>query len=1238
MPTFRISTQCAFCTKTKHRYQHIRARDYAEDTGTDWCAVSQAERTEIFAATRIYLNRKSICCPTCLKISLGKHISDYKKPEWNDFLEWKHFDSVIGEPWFRRFLGRINALHRLPGIIEQHEKTIKKLQDNCKTQYDYHKPGSHVQIDWNCARSVHLLQKKQNQSYHKYAKESECGYKHKILQSFSGKPHEQPDHQKWCEENHHLHSDMFAQRHDDSEQQQEHKAFVGEDDDDECEFPEEDDVPPRLPRNRKVHTNKHMNRVSYHKLSNWDCYQLTGNTRKQIRIMAKETHVVEEIMFYFWHRMYTYTSFSRQAVLFGMSASSLTRWFRFVLKRMKLWAKQRLLNAKQEEHDQYWSTARILKESTRLAQELHDPHNEGYPCVAADGTYAYHQQIQTDHNLRQGTYSVYKGQVLCKPHIMSSMNGKIIDLKTFLGRAGTNSDTNIWRALYDPAYLHWCKEHPGHQNRILSDDDIKEGLYFWKIWGCQGGRALVDSGYHFVDDSKFMRVSYTKQPRANTLEQQWKQRITCSRHIIERVHKSLKRFKIIGGGRMLAADVDKLPDIMIVLAGWHNEFAGDYQQDTAFNDIRIKRIQQFQTIQKNPCDAYYVPEPQKPKKKQRNAEQGQAQNHQQGIPMQAQQEAEEEEEEEKEEEAHQDYDDHFIEIASGIENVARVLKEDPRFQFLRDFALKKEDVQDLMGTSFMFSLCRAYMSKMKRAFWIGIHKDNPHCIKIGKLCSRWGKSATRNCIFNFGTLKTAREEAAAARQQQQQQNQQQPQQPEQEEEQHQEAEAPRGPQQQEQNQQQPQQHELEEEQQERAMEIEEEEKQVIEDDDADDSDHDSDDDDDDILNDIITAGGEEFPFLAGMSRVQHNHDDSDYEPEEQEEEEEEAEKHHYHDASETCCKSCHDEQWLCMDHGRCPGCNSNWNHGCCRMCHDDDDFCIMHSVCPGCDDAAYDSDVQLDRRRNNPNHNQQAPAHDSDDDVPMLDQPQYNVIHDADQIKPLVETFWKDIDWSLWDTDLIRAQFRCDCPAGAAMAHPCAHVGCLLMLMVFIMNDSLEEVLRQTSRDTRIKAELMDCTGVVNWYRNHEKRIGLDLYCHCRRPWEGVMFKCQHCQEYFHEGCVRASYASLQKKGLLNRWRCHWCNEYTLYAKKLVEEGDTITEKHRDKQKRRKAAKLKKDKEKHARRKKRKQKRKKKRGNQANDASDSESPVEIDISEVPDLEHNVGEEPARKEYHYKDYF
>ena len=466
-------------------------------------------------------------------------------------------------------------------------------------------------------------------------------------------------------------------------------------------------------------TNRHNNFVSYWKLSNMDCFSLCHNTRGQIAEMAEHAHLSEEMVFYWWHRFYTKSSFVEQSILFGLSSSALKKLWHATTPKLFCWAKQYLINDGPES-EQYWTRERIQANTTQMARSLHDPLDEGRVIVVMDGTYIYTQCVQSDHEIRQHLWSQHKSGTLVKPHLTVCTNGKIIHGGDVFWANICGSDTHIYHSMTDVTSLRRFLENPEADDSPFTPTQIKELLYFNKIWGCKG-IAITDNGYH-INDARIRKPKDVKKgQRGTTLSSHWKRHVTMPRQVTERVNSSIKKWKLIGEGKVWAAEIPFISQYATIAMGHHNAYSCVYQRDHVDNMIQTKRLLEMRNVVENPCASFWIPRPPNRKKKKGAAAS-------QPLPPRA------------------PYDDGFNTVAQTRDAVRQWLHQ---CRWLKGLKLKAEDGQDLVGRQFQHRLCHRYIRFLETNFRLKVHKTNRCVLKFENLKSKYKSSTKRHVLLNF---------------------------------------------------------------------------------------------------------------------------------------------------------------------------------------------------------------------------------------------------------------------------------------------------------------------------------------------------------------------------------------------------------------------------------------------------------------------------------------------------------
>ncbi len=483
-------------------------------------------------------------------------------------------------------------------------------------------------------------------------------------------------------------------------------------------------------------TNRHLNFISYWKLSHMDCYKLFHNAREQITIMARDCEISAEIMFFWWFRMYKKTSHQELALLCGVGKSIAQKWWHATKDKLYVRARKTVVNDGPED-EQYWTTDKILENTMTMAKRIHDPLNEGKPILVMDGTYIYTEQIQSDHAVRQKTWSQHKGTTLVKPHLTITTNGKIVQGGACYFANGHHSDTHIYRSMTDVNYIQRCKANLNAPECALTAAQIKEYEYLHKIWTKKNGLVLTDDGYQYKNAKLRKPKETCKNKRTTTIQSHIKRRVTFLRHVTERVNASIKKWKMIGHGKVKAVEVPDLPKLVTIAIGHHNEFSCEYQKDHDDNEIQTNRLLEMQTVINNPCDKYWRKRPANRKRTDKS------------VPLPPK----------------LPFDDGFETKAEGFENVKLWIQQS---EWLRALNLTAEDAKDLIGRQFQHKLADRYLRWLHSNFRIKEWKTNRYVLKFENLKSKYCSSQYRHVILNFEEVVKYRQ--LSARRQNQQSN------------------------------------------------------------------------------------------------------------------------------------------------------------------------------------------------------------------------------------------------------------------------------------------------------------------------------------------------------------------------------------------------------------------------------------------------------------------------------------
>ena len=139
---------------------------------------------------------------------------------------------------------------------------------------------------------------------------------------------------------------------------------------------------------------------------------------------------------------------------------------------------------------------------------------------------------------------------------------------------------------------------------------------------------------------------------------------------------------------------------------------------------------------------------------------------------------------------------------------------------------------------------------------------------------------------------------------------------------------------------------------------------------------------------------------------------------------------------------------------------------------------------------------------------------------------------------PVKEKLWFDINFQLFHSKLARLQHRCECFAGAQLPGPCAHTCTAIMLVYYAIFGGIEDFLKLSSRERKIKRNINDLT---NWSIFKKK---LEWYCVvCKHYKQGEDFiNCEGCGGWYHPECLGLTMDEIKAdEALCEIWHCPHC-------------------------------------------------------------------------------------------------
>ena len=244
--------------------------------------------------------------------------------------------------------------------------------------------------------------------------------------------------------------------------------------------------------NSKSITNKYKNFIRWDKLTNQDCYILSGLKKRHILVHAiicnknqKDVQVLAEEIFWLRCRMRHYFTWELMSVLFGYSDTKIREAVHKILPIYEReYAKRYLVNVRYK--NPYWTRGRIRKHTPQFAKELCDiPINDEprHPIILTqDGTYQYTQTIQSNHFIRKSMNNRHKHHSLVKIHIIATAEGRPVHAMPFCSD-GNHSDGKIFECCFDEKYIQGCYNNLMKNSKLptIQEGKILKGSDFIRI-------------------------------------------------------------------------------------------------------------------------------------------------------------------------------------------------------------------------------------------------------------------------------------------------------------------------------------------------------------------------------------------------------------------------------------------------------------------------------------------------------------------------------------------------------------------------------------------------------------------------------------------------------------------------------------------------------------------------------------------------------------------------------------
>ena len=124
---------------------------------------------------------------------------------------------------------------------------------------------------------------------------------------------------------------------------------------------------------------------------------------------------------------------------------------------------------------------------------------------------------------------------------------------------------------------------------------------------------------------------------------------------------------------------------------------------------------------------------------------------------------------------------------------------------------------------------------------------------------------------------------------------------------------------------------------------------------------------------------------------------------------------------------------------------------------------------------------------------------------------------------------WYDLDFRLFDSKLARLQLRCTCRSGAQSPSCCAHGNSPIWVTFFVLFSNVQENLKQTTRDKKIKESMIVDLTPWSVYQSGRKENS-EHWCFCNQdkpdePWD----QCDKCFKWYHPNCCATALANIEK-------------------------------------------------------------------------------------------------------------
>eukprot|EP01084_Bolivina_argentea_P127041 224758_1 len=140
------------------------------------------------------------------------------------------------------------------------------------------------------------------------------------------------------------------------------------------------------------------------------------------------------------------------------------------------------------------------------------------------------------------------------------------------------------------------------------------------------------------------------------------------------------------------------------------------------------------------------------------------------------------------------------------------------------------------------------------------------------------------------------------------------------------------------------------------------------------------------------------------------------------------------------------------------------------------------------------------------------------------------------------EKLWYDLNFKLFNSQMSRVQFRCDCRSGSQLPSCCHHVAACLRLFWYTLcaEETLEQTLmKRSKRDIAIDNCMYDCTMYKQFQNDHPNEDG----CICKEHKDEDTILCNSCGIWYHPTCVGTTWDDIMSsKYTYDEWWCRNCD------------------------------------------------------------------------------------------------